>query len=747
MEKPKIIVFTTSYHPFVGGAEIAIQEIAKRLKDRFDFYIVTARFRRNLPKLEVRPEGTVIRLGFGSRLDKWLFPLFLISGQHRVSDKLGQHSVLTRIWGVDIGIGSLTAAIFKVFKPTIPFILTIQYGYGEERLKRGRLGLIGLAFRFILSQADYVTAISTYLLDLARKYEYKGSGEIIHNGVDVKKFKSLKVEKSPKTKVVITTSRLVPKNGMDILIKAIAEVKKKIPDIQCWIIGDGPEMKNYKLQITNYKLDDKVKLLGEIAHDRIPYYLSLASIFVRPSRSEGMGNSFVEALSAGLPIIGTPIGGITDIIEDGKTGLFARPEDPVDLAQKIIRLLSDRRLAVDIVSEGQKMVEERFSWDHIVSAYVRVFQKVRVNPRLLIATPLYPPEIGGPSTYSKILAEELPKMDIGVGVLPFSTVRHLPYAIKHLAYFLKLLKLGLRSDIIYAQDPTSVGFPAMLAAAILRRRFFLKIVGDRAWEKGMEKLGVRELLDEFLARSYGFRVGWMRFLQKLVARRAAKIIVPSQYLKSVVSRWGVPGEKITVIPNAFEFPAISLSASEARRELGFRGEILISAGRLVPWKGFEVLIEVMPEVLSHFPKAQLFIIGSGPDKGILEKKIQTFRLWNQVKLMGALPRDEFLTYLKAGDVFVLNTGYEGFSHTLLEAMAAGTPIVTTNAGGNSEMIMQGVNGLAIKYNNREELKHALVRLLRDRVLRERLSQNAQKTLEKFSKEKMITDTISIFNTP
>ena len=78
MERQTVYVFSTAYFPFIGGAEIAVEEVSRRLKDRFDFIIVTARMRRGLPKLEVRPEGTVIRLGFGTRFDKWLLPLFAL---------------------------------------------------------------------------------------------------------------------------------------------------------------------------------------------------------------------------------------------------------------------------------------------------------------------------------------------------------------------------------------------------------------------------------------------------------------------------------------------------------------------------------------------------------------------------------------------------------------------------------------------------------------------------------------------
>ena len=88
MEKPKVLIFTTSYFPFIGGAEVAVGEICERLKDRFDFFIVTSRFRRDLPKIEIRPEGTVIRLGFGGKLDKWFLPFLFLLHNYRGSTSI-----------------------------------------------------------------------------------------------------------------------------------------------------------------------------------------------------------------------------------------------------------------------------------------------------------------------------------------------------------------------------------------------------------------------------------------------------------------------------------------------------------------------------------------------------------------------------------------------------------------------------------------------------------------------------------
>ncbi|MBI2023028.1 glycosyltransferase family 4 protein [Candidatus Giovannonibacteria bacterium] len=338
--------------------------------------------------------------------------------------------------------------------------------------------------------------------------------------------------------------------------------------------------------------------------------------------------------------------------------------------------------------------------------------------RILIATPLFPPDIGGPATYSKLLSVELPKRGVDAEILSFGEVRHLPKVLRHLAYFWKLVRKCRHADIIFAQDPVSVGFPATLAARLLRKRFYLKIVGDYAWEQGVQRFGVKETLDDFLKKSYGLKVEFFRILQKFSADSVFKIIVPSVYLKKTVALWGVPDDKIHVIYNAFEAPQFTVAKDEARKRLGISGTIIVSAGRDVPWKGFKTLREIMPDILKQIPDAKLFILTGEP-------------------------REKLLLYLRAADVFVLNTAYEGLSHQLLEAMAAGTPIITTDVGGNPEVIENGKDGLLVPYNDREKLKEAVVTMMMDSVMRDKFVQNSCEKLKKFEKEQMITETIKI----
>ena len=711
VKKPVIFVFSTAYLPFIGGVEVAIEQVAKRLRNEFNFVIFTSRMRRDLPKMEMRDEGCVVRIGFGNHFDKfWL----LFFGWFAVWRELRKQRRKIIFWVMDFSFGAAAAGILKILYPKIPLIFTIQYGYGDERVAKGRFGLMNLAFRLILLQSDYITAISHYLLNLCGQYGYIGEEAVIHNGVDLEKFTNQ--ESRTENRVIISTSRRVYKNGLDILEKAFEIVKKTFPDTELKIVSDVP-------------------------YDELPKYLWKASIFVRPSRSEGMGNAFVEALAAGVPIIGTPVGGILDIIKDGETGLFARVDDPKDLAEKIKILLKDKALARKIVENGKKMVEERFSWDKISRNYADVFNyELNLKKRILIATGIFPPEVGGPATYSKILLDELPENGFGVAVATYGASKTLPWLIRHALFGLRVFFMVMRHDVLYSQDAVNSGVVSAISAFVWRKKFILKIVGDYAWEQGVQRFGVKEVLDDFLKNKYRWEVELLRKIQKFAANRADKIIVPSEYLKGVVEKWGVRGEKICVVYNAFE-PLENDYKKKAKEEL-FPDKVIVSAGRLVPWKGFDALIDIMPEILKIFPETKLFIIGDGPEMTKLEVKIKNRELAKQVFMLGKLSTQELVYYLFA-DVFVLNTAYEGFSHQILEAMAIGTPVITTKIGGNPELVEDGISGILVEFNDKEALTNSILKLLQDEKLAQKLSTAAVKKAHKFVSKRMIGDTIKI----
>lgn len=349
--------------------------------------------------------------------------------------------------------------------------------------------------------------------------------------------------------------------------------------------------------------------------------------------------------------------------------------------------------------------------------------------RLLIATPLYPPDPGGPATYAKILEQELPVRKVQVALLKFSDVRRYPKVLRHIAYFILLVRAGKDSDAILALDPVSTGFPAMLAARLLKKPFFVKVVGDYAWEQGTQRFGIRVSLDEFVRTKHvPFSVEVFRKIQTYVAHSARTVIVPSEYLRGIVSRWGIDKECVTVIYNAMQeeeegtLPASVASSTRPR---------IVSVGRLVPWKGMPGLIDAMTTVQDEFPDAVLVIAGDGPDRDALER-FSHARLKNGGLLLGPLPHPDTLALIRDADIFVLNSTYEGLSHLLIEALALGKPVIATNVGGNPELIEDGKNGLLVPAGDRTALAEAIVHLLKNQGHRDLLANTAKESAKRFS---------------
>ena len=368
--------------------------------------------------------------------------------------------------------------------------------------------------------------------------------------------------------------------------------------------------------------------------------------------------------------------------------------------------------------------------------------------KILVVTPLYPPEIGGPATRAVILERELPKRGIEVDILPFSTVRHRSKVFGRIVYAWQIFKRARSADLLYVLDPVSVGFPAMIAAFFAFRPYLLSVVGDYAWEQGVQRFGVKETLDQFVelpASRYRLPVRMLIFIERFVARFAKRIVAPSKYLKGIITLWGVDPAKISVVYNAFHVDDMPKEHRAAlRKRFVLYGTVLFSASRLVPWKGFRALITLMPEIVAIIPEAVLYIAGSGPDESVLRKLIEERKLEHHVKLLGNLPHDELMARIAAADCFVLNTGYEGFSHLLLEAMALGTPVITTPVGGNPELIENGKSGLLVGYDDRAALHSAILALYAEPDRAWALAAHAQSFAGRFTEERMLNETIEVF---
>ncbi len=371
----RVAIITLAYSPFIGGAELAVKEITDRLSD-FEFDIYTARFQKSLPKEEKIGNANVFRIGIGHKvIDKFLFA-FLVALAIR---KKHNQSPYSKVHAIMANYAGLAGLIIKKTIKDLPYILTLQSGDSDFFIWK-RTWFWYPIYKQIYVKADKITAISNWLKNRALNYGYKSEVKIIPNGVDVKNFTcKMRADErdfvrnswgfSSKDFLVVTASRLVKKNGVDILISSLEHLPLNIKIV---VVGAGKEEEILKLQSKNF--EGRVIFLGEISHEHLPRVLKACDVFARPSRSEGFGNAFLEAMSVGLPVIGTSVGGIVDFLQDKETGILALPEDAKSVAKAIDFLIKNPVLSKDIAKKGQVLSRENYSWELISKKYREVYE-------------------------------------------------------------------------------------------------------------------------------------------------------------------------------------------------------------------------------------------------------------------------------------------------------------------------------------------------------------------------------------
>ena len=364
MERKRILIFSLSYFPFVGGAGGAVKEITDRLPE-FDFEIISADIRN-----------------FWS---KYLYPFWA----YRQAARQQQRQPYALVWAIMANQAGMAAALLKKRFPKMSFLLTLQEG-DELQSFAYQLRLLGPRLFQVFHRADYITVISNYLARWARQMGAKCPIAVVPNGVDFSSFQLLGSNfrnNKKENKIVITTSRLVRKNGVDTLIEAM----QFLPDnVKLQILGTGPEKISLTQLMSRLSLDNPVEFLGRVPPDEIPNYLVNADIFVRPSRSEGLGNSFLAAMAAGVPIVGTPVGGIPDFLKgdtladfkvspwEQQTGWFCEVDNPESIAEKVKFILdpANRGEVESVVANARQLVREKYDWETIPQTMAQVIAKL-----------------------------------------------------------------------------------------------------------------------------------------------------------------------------------------------------------------------------------------------------------------------------------------------------------------------------------------------------------------------------------
>lgn len=252
-------------------------------------------------------------------------------------------------------------------------------------------GILSWLCSYVLEHSDRITVNSSYIKDTVISVNHRVADKVkyLPMGVDAPvsppQANNIK-ERYGAKHLVFSIGRLIDWKGMNYLVMAMGEVVKKVPGTKLIIGGSGTERKNLERIAAEMGLEDAVIFPGYIEKSALPGYYAAADVFVLPSinlngQTEALGIVLLEAMASGTPVIGSNVGGIPDIIEDGYNGFLVPEKSPGDLADRIVKLLLDNGLAKRFSANGLATVNERFLWNDIGR------ELSRINKECLVKVP------------------------------------------------------------------------------------------------------------------------------------------------------------------------------------------------------------------------------------------------------------------------------------------------------------------------------------------------------------------------
>ena len=378
----RILLVTSKYLPSVGGLETAVRELNARLHAAgHETLIVTNRHSRRLPPEEELDGTTVRRFFFTSGLPR-LTPAQLLKYPARLAAAPAAFVGLKRTireFKPDVVnlhfVGHPAAYLLAALRgSSIPLVVSLHGEDVETDLVqspvRRRL------FVAIASRAAYVTSNSQYLLNLAARRcpGLREKGVVVGNGSHPL---PPPVPGADEARHILCVSRLVPKKGVDVLLRAFARLAHEDAGVRLVIAGDGPEMPVLQSLARTQGIAQAVTFTGSVDRQALSNLMANASVFCLPSRKEPFGIVLLEALSFGLPVVATAVGGVPEVLEGGALGYLVAPDDPEALAAALSRAAAEGPPAPP--EHLKKVVRERYDWGVITARCLSVYEQAIRN--------------------------------------------------------------------------------------------------------------------------------------------------------------------------------------------------------------------------------------------------------------------------------------------------------------------------------------------------------------------------------
>jgi glycosyltransferase involved in cell wall biosynthesis len=357
---------------------------------------------------------------------------------------------------------------------------------------------------------------------------------------------------------------------------------------------------------------------------------------------------------------------------------------------------------------------------------------------VLIVSGIWPPDVGGPASHAPEVAAFLQSRGHRVEVVTTADAPPAPRAypvravprryrpgVRHYRGAALVHHRARENDVVYT---TGMFGRSALGATLAGRPYVVKLTADPAFERSRRRDLVGGDVDEFQRGRGGLAVTALRAARNLELRRAAHVFCPSAYLRQLAISWGVDPSRVSVLPN----PAPSLPElpprGELKRAFGLNGATIAFAGRLTAQKSLSRALEAVGAA----DGVRLVIAGDGPDRAPLEAEARRLGLEDRVSFLGPQPRERVVELFRAADATILTSSWENFPHTLVEALAVGTPVLAMEAGGVGEVVQDGVNGLLVPAGDTSALADAVRRYFADDELRERLRARAAASVDAYA---------------
>jgi L-malate glycosyltransferase len=350
----------------IGGTETQMAQMAQRL-DRQFYDVTVATLRTGGPLTQTLDDAGIQILAFPKRRTmlsfQAAFQLLRMAWfiRREKIDVVHAHD----LWGNLMGVPAAWLARAPVIISSQRNLATLSW-YTPPRRKIIRRVHLLATFVIANSEASRRLLIEEFGIPRDRV-------RLLHNGVDLERILSalgnrqkIFPDLKPGAKLIINVANMNSEvKGQSVLIKAAKDVCQIVPEAVFVLVGDGPLRSQFEQQVSNLGIRERFIFLGR--RRDVPEILSCASIFAFPSFAEGLPNSILEALAAGVPIVATAVGGIPEIIEHGTHGLLVKSGDAHGLAQAISSLLRNPELSQKFSMAGRERIRSSFTWDRALA--------------------------------------------------------------------------------------------------------------------------------------------------------------------------------------------------------------------------------------------------------------------------------------------------------------------------------------------------------------------------------------------